>query len=93
MLVIRVEVLKTLNEMIQTKKDPLKGSNNNPAIENSQQTDVSQEDAIDIPITENTRNSISQKELQAVKRTDMIPVKGIGKEVDETSGRGDGGSI
>lgn len=64
------------------------------SIEDLEQSYESQkEEPATIPIIENARDIISPQELQLAKRTDRIPVKGNGKEVDEASSSLDTGDL
>ncbi len=40
---------------------------------------------INVPITENVKESIPEEELKAVQKADMLPVEGTGEEIADTS--------
>lgn len=89
------EMIKTGVSYFERNKENLSISSNiNLNSQNDKTSDVKdleqlegiqKEKTITIPAIENITDRVSQQELQIAKRTDRIPIKGTGKEVDETS--------
>jgi hypothetical protein len=56
-------------------------------------TSASKQLDTNVPITKNVKNSISQQELSAAQKANMVPVKGTGKETEKVNSTYDAGAV